>query len=119
MMDTLTFSGFMQRLKEACSPASANRQQAANPDAAGPSQQATAADHSSSTGDDVLLLCLEAIQNVAQLLQGSVQLKSYGDVRQACLEGFAELAGCAKAVKGKKGAAKAAGGQQAGCCMST
>jgi hypothetical protein len=133
MLDTLTFSGCLQRLKETAFASSAkpskkgtaSQQQSqaqqqddedADDDDAAPGPSACASATSASAADLELSLCLcvEALTNLAAMVQ-QVQLRGNQEVLQAGLEGCSDLLCCSKAAKvpaGSKGL-----GLSAGACM--
>lgn len=93
MMDTLTFSGLIQRIKEVCFPSVRKQGDADNIDS-----QAASSSAAADNADVVKCLCLEALQNLAVLFQ-QVHMKSSEDIRQMCIECCAEMTVCSKAIK--------------------
>jgi hypothetical protein len=133
MLDTLTFSGCLQRLKETAFASSATKptkkgtasqqqsqaQQQDDEDADDDDAPATAPARSSATSASAadlelsLCLCVEALTNLAAMAQ-QVQLRGSQEVLQAALEGCSDLLCCSKTAKvpaGSKGLGLTAGGQ--------
>lgn len=133
LLDTLTLTGCLQRVKEcafAAAAAGGRGGKASKAAAAKASQAATAAgdlndDEDDDDGDDderpskapargaaqqaaasldvSLCLCVEALTNLAVLVE-QVPLRSSREVLQAALEGVMELLGCSKALATPPGA---------------
>ncbi|GBF90548.1 hypothetical protein Rsub_03119 [Raphidocelis subcapitata] len=110
ILDGLTFSGFMQRVKDACCPHAAARLALGG----GPEEDAAAAAAAAAAADDDVSACLafEAVSNLAAAL-GGVGLRSCDDVRQICAEVLPELAAAARGAKAT--AATRAAGLAPGC----
>lgn len=129
LLDTLTLTGCLQRIKECAFAAPSSSTKGSKGSGRGTKQsQAAAAD-----GDDdfdgadepagtqagrsgagagaasaadmatALCLCVEALQNLAVACQ-AVPLRSNKEALQAALEGCADLLGCSKAIKPPAGA---------------
>lgn len=99
-MQTLAFTGFLQRLKDTCFPSKQRAPAAAEQQQGGQEEDAPeAADKGDAS--TLLALVLEAVLNSAQLLQ-QLQLRSYEDICQAAVETFTDLTLCAKSVKPSK-----------------
>jgi hypothetical protein len=133
MLDTLTFSGCLQRLKETAFASSSAKpskkntasqqqsqaQQQEDDDADDDDAPAAAPARSSATSASAadlelcLCLCCEALTNLAAMAQ-QVQLRGSQEVLQAGLEGCSDLLCCSKTAKvpaGSKGLGLSAGGQ--------
>ena len=114
-MDGLTFSGFLQRVKDACcgrdavGPKGSAAAAGADEDGEAPAPTGAGAKDGGATAGDDTAVCLayEAVANLAAAL-GSVGLRSCDDVRQLCAEVLPELAACARAAKANA-AGRAAG----------
>jgi hypothetical protein len=111
ILDGLTFSGFMQRVKDAACGVSrsAVALELQDDGEAGPSSGAPAPAAPADAPDDDTAACLgfEAVANLAAAL-GAVGLRSCDDVRQICAEALPELASGART--GKATAATRAAG---------
>lgn len=104
-MDGLTFSGFMQRVKDACcgkdAAPKAGAAAAGGGDDAGEDDGpgASTKDAGAAGGDDTAAcLAFECVENLAAALK-AVGLRSNEDVRQLCAEVLPDLAACARVVK--------------------
>jgi hypothetical protein len=99
-MDGLNFSGFMQRIKDACcgAAASASKGGAAGADAASQEEGGGASAARDTADETAVCLAFEAVANLAALL-GSVGVRSCEDVRQLCAEVLPELAACSRVAK--------------------
>jgi hypothetical protein len=118
ILDGLTFSGFMQRVKDAACGAAPRSALALalealpdDADGSGPTSSAPAPAPAAAADsvDDDTAACLgfEAVSNLVAML-GSVGLRSCDDVRQACAEALPELAAGARTGKATS-ATRAAG----------
>jgi hypothetical protein len=136
MLDTLTFSGCLQCLKETAFASSSAKpskkgtasqqqsqaQQQDDEDAEDDNMVASAPARSSATSataaelELALCLCFEALTNLAAMAQ-QVQLRGSQEVLQAALEGCSDLLCCSKAAKlpAGKGLGLSAGGRLYSC----